>query len=978
MSIYDQIKKLRIAKDKNKLVIFVGAGVSKNSDLPSWEELIKELATEIDYKTGNYTKTMSKPRTHFCSDEYLKIPQYLYNKDEIAYTHFLESKFGVSALSLITPNKIHDIIFELLPAHIITTNYDPLLESSKNSKVINYTVIRSDSEMLENGSEGSKYLIKMHGDHKELDKIVLKEDDYLRYERTHLLLSTFIKSLLVSHTFLFVGYGLNDYNFKQIIDWIEYLAERSEVDEDKITTHYVVETGDKMTDNNKKYLEKKHISVISHEDLATEWKDNCAKESDFSNLHGNRLYAMLKAITDDKSDVYLLGDFELMLLKRYSVFDGVNFIPYEDLLRVYDWEKIVSEGAIIHNIKDTDFSHTLLRVIDFNDDKNKIFEQLKTVSANPKICKYFFKAGIVATVNHNSFDKEVITFPKTAEPLLDSDQAELFDLYLNNDYYALYQAAESTTNQRLKAYWLCGTTFRGKIMNDKGLTDGNKIFSFYEEIISQTYADEKSIIWQVIDKANWLLSVKTLTYGNVEKHKISLAELKNFYEKLNETQRNAVSYLYEIVVNHKNSFLTQLCMKLLEEHQADYDNPNISKTDPWDKLKRIFQRVFCFYKFIKFNYVMVDEFKETMDLFWAFTRAVLYSYKERKANKTHHLLEGEFPKCRVDSFTLDIITKYSKPKELLSFIDKNKLSGFTFSSDNNISIKFDNLCKSFMWLASNRDTHEFLENYCILLRFSDISCDTKANIVTIIGKMLKSDQSYSSFKNYLIHCLSKNYPEYNRLRDAIASLLINFVTDENIDVLFNFLEELKPTKFYYRIAGYVFSKQNNERLKGDIAAFCSENSATIKCNDLFHLYVRNIIKMNEDIKIKLLEGVLTDLANGMSSWSEPFQKENANLIALCLFFNKHITADSLKNLSNHSDYLRYIVDFENFDVECIDTSDKLWIMIFDDNEQRQKLLMQDGKKLIVVKKLKNKVDDGIATEDEKRIYWKYFDSEQKP
>ena len=62
----------------------------------------------------------------------------------------------------------------------------------------------------------------MHGDLKVPNSIVLKESDYLDYEQKHTLISTFIRSLLVNHTFVFLGYSLNDYNLNLIIGWINY------------------------------------------------------------------------------------------------------------------------------------------------------------------------------------------------------------------------------------------------------------------------------------------------------------------------------------------------------------------------------------------------------------------------------------------------------------------------------------------------------------------------------------------------------------------------------------------------------------------------------------------------------------------------------------------------------------------------------------------------------------------------------------
>ena len=41
------IEKIQKARNNNKLIIFVGAGVSQNSGLLSWTDLVKVLAQEI-------------------------------------------------------------------------------------------------------------------------------------------------------------------------------------------------------------------------------------------------------------------------------------------------------------------------------------------------------------------------------------------------------------------------------------------------------------------------------------------------------------------------------------------------------------------------------------------------------------------------------------------------------------------------------------------------------------------------------------------------------------------------------------------------------------------------------------------------------------------------------------------------------------------------------------------------------------------
>lgn len=299
------------------------------------------------------------------------------------------------------------------------------------------------------------------------------------------------------------------------------------------------------------------------------------------------------------------------------------------------------------------------------------------------------------------------------------------------------------------------------------------------------------------------MAIKISTFGDSTniKQKLAYEQLKEIHSTLTEIQKYSISYLYDIIINNKNNTLTLECMQLLEKHKADYDNPNISKTDPWDRLKQIFQKVFCFYKFIKYNHIILDKFKETKDLFWIFTRAVLYTYKERKSNENNMFIgTTKFPKCPIDSLTLDIIVKYPNHKDLVKFISTNLLNGFIISSHADVVTKFDNMCKTFMWLRSE-DIHNAFLNFCVLLRFSNISAEDRLKLVGFIEELLVRDEVYLEYRNYFIRCLSEQ--PFNELRSAIASLLTTIVTDDNICVLSLLLNSLKPTAYYIQLAYYI-------------------------------------------------------------------------------------------------------------------------------------------------------------------------------
>ncbi|MDK9422773.1 hypothetical protein HER17_04735 [Pectobacterium carotovorum] len=193
------------AVDEDSLAIFVGAGVSKSSEnemikLPSWGDLIEELKMElnIDYEV-----------------DYLKVAQlYFLEFGENLYYKKIKSFFPTD----IPPSKIHKLIFEINPHVVITTNWDCILESVIRDNAYIYGLVASDKDLMKSSLD--KKLIKMHGDFTN-HNIVFKEDDYINYEYNFPLVSNYIKSILSTHTVLFLGYSYNDFDIKQIIKWTQ-------------------------------------------------------------------------------------------------------------------------------------------------------------------------------------------------------------------------------------------------------------------------------------------------------------------------------------------------------------------------------------------------------------------------------------------------------------------------------------------------------------------------------------------------------------------------------------------------------------------------------------------------------------------------------------------------------------------------------------------------------------------------------------
>lgn len=362
MNFTERLDEIVEAKNNDRLVIFVGAGISRNSGLPDWGELIKEFAPSINYEKCIECNCENENNCNIVSnDDYLKIPQYYYNQygKEEYYQKIVDKIAGEYK-----PNDINDIIIKLNPSHIITTNYDKLIESTNHPNVLLYEVIYEDKDLLEKISK--KYIIKMHGDINNIDSIVLKEDDYLHYAQKHRLIEAKLKSLLLDHTFLFVGYSLNDYNLKLIIKWIEEVANGYDLPKRKCK-NYIIDYRE-YQNYEIEYFERNNTFIIDKNDIDKNfiktYSEKCGLEGDIPKA----IYSVLNAVyTQD----YFYNDVNSDNL--YKVFNNIDEKYYSnDILK--EFQRFIKNGFVEFLENTLVFSHIsyyekFVEVFTSNDEK---------------------------------------------------------------------------------------------------------------------------------------------------------------------------------------------------------------------------------------------------------------------------------------------------------------------------------------------------------------------------------------------------------------------------------------------------------------------------------------------------------------------------------------------------------------------------------------------------------------------------------
>ena len=180
-------------------VLFVGAGLSSAAGLPGWDALIQRLGDDLGLR---------RPERH----NYLDLAQWYrerFGRDQLA--DVLRRTYATGA----KPTLAHYLLMSLPLRHVITTNYDDLLERALTALKRHPVKVIQQQDVARTGQD-EVFVVKLHGDLGHAEEIILTHDDYDEFFHRRPAMALLLEGLLLNQTFLFVGYGLRDPNFRQI------------------------------------------------------------------------------------------------------------------------------------------------------------------------------------------------------------------------------------------------------------------------------------------------------------------------------------------------------------------------------------------------------------------------------------------------------------------------------------------------------------------------------------------------------------------------------------------------------------------------------------------------------------------------------------------------------------------------------------------------------------------------------------------
>ncbi len=198
-----------------KLAVLLGSGLSIGlpGNFPRWGDLPGRLLDEVA-KQGVWTPKQIQHKRDFFSDGYVSLEGMLAELDPLKTALRSVHKYRAALTSIFMPQGAacgdsHRALAALDVNVVLTTNYDHLFETADPSPGrLSYPWLKSD-KALDDIQEGRKVLFKIHGTADDDDSVVMTRAEYDK-AAAHVPYQRAMSYLLQSHTFLLVGYGIND------------------------------------------------------------------------------------------------------------------------------------------------------------------------------------------------------------------------------------------------------------------------------------------------------------------------------------------------------------------------------------------------------------------------------------------------------------------------------------------------------------------------------------------------------------------------------------------------------------------------------------------------------------------------------------------------------------------------------------------------------------------------------------------------
>lgn len=195
---------------RKKVAVVIGGGVSKNSlsvdgrrRPPLWEELLTAALESVGQNGTRHIKAEINRGQLLHACEWLK------KRLDEQWVQFLRGQLIDPAFQAAI---IHRSIFRLNQRLYLTPNFDGIFENFVQSETGGQFQVKCyyDADAANFLRDDRQYVLKIHGSMHNPHQLIFTQHDYAEARNKYAAFYEALDACLLSHTFLFIGCGIND------------------------------------------------------------------------------------------------------------------------------------------------------------------------------------------------------------------------------------------------------------------------------------------------------------------------------------------------------------------------------------------------------------------------------------------------------------------------------------------------------------------------------------------------------------------------------------------------------------------------------------------------------------------------------------------------------------------------------------------------------------------------------------------------
>jgi hypothetical protein len=204
---------------RRRCVLFLGSGVSINSvnkdgrRPKTWKSFLESSLSGV--KPSSYIKHIKK---------------LIKENDYLTACEVIKKSLGKDAFNILVrdefllpgflPAEIHEEIFKLDSRIVATPNFDKIYETYANTKANGTIVVKHhyDQDVASVVRESGRIILKVHGTIDSPEHMIFTRSEYASARTKHSTFYEILSALSLTHTFVFIGCGINDPDIKLLLE----------------------------------------------------------------------------------------------------------------------------------------------------------------------------------------------------------------------------------------------------------------------------------------------------------------------------------------------------------------------------------------------------------------------------------------------------------------------------------------------------------------------------------------------------------------------------------------------------------------------------------------------------------------------------------------------------------------------------------------------------------------------------------------